>query len=84
VLLALWTRAAFGAAAALFALTLFSFDPNMIAYGRYAKDDMLLAFLSFAACIAWAAYLRGGRRSALVAFGRAARLAVEQNIRESI
>jgi len=63
--LAGWTRAQFGAAAGLLALAAFSFDPNVIAYGRYAKNDMLAALMSFLACTAWAAYLVRGKRSAL-------------------
>jgi hypothetical protein len=74
--LALWTRAEFGSLAALFALVLFSFDPSIIAYGRYAKDDMLVTLLSFLTCLAWADYLRRGKRRSLWLTGALFGLAV--------
>src|SRR5262249_18697833 len=67
--LARWTRSEFGAAAGLFALTLFAFDPSVIAYGRYAKNDMVVTFWSFLATIVWAGYLRRERRGTLIASG---------------
>ncbi|HEY2844796.1 MAG TPA: glycosyltransferase family 39 protein [Bryobacteraceae bacterium] len=74
--LALWTRSAFGPTAALCALALFAFDPNIIAYGRYAKNDMLVTLWSLMATVAWADYLRGGRRRSLMAAGLLLGLAV--------
>ena len=69
LVLALWTRRAFGPATALFALLLYCFDPNVIAQGRYTKPGLLLAFLVFLASITWAGYLERPRRAALAATG---------------
>lgn len=54
---ALWTRRYFGAPAALLALFLFTFDPNLIAHGRYVTNDLLASLFFFLAVIAWARYL---------------------------
>ncbi len=54
---ALWAKWSFGAPAALVALFLFATDPNIIAHGRYATTDLLLAFFFFLAVAAWAGYL---------------------------
>ena len=62
VVLAWWTRRQFGAAAALIALALFAFEPNLIAHGRYVTTDMLAAFTFFLAVIAWAEVLWSGGR----------------------
>jgi hypothetical protein len=51
--IALWTRARFGVAPALVALTLYAFDPNIIAHGRYVTNDLAVALFSFLACVAW-------------------------------
>jgi multisubunit Na+/H+ antiporter MnhF subunit len=60
--LAMWVRTAFGAPAAILALAIYVFDPNILAQGRYTKSALLLAMLCFLACIAWARYLeRPGR-----------------------
>jgi hypothetical protein len=67
--IALWTRSRFGAAAALFALLLFSFDPTVIANGRYAKHDIPVTLFAFLACAAWGAFLRERRISRLFAAG---------------
>ncbi len=40
-----WTRALFGNNAALLALTLFAFDPNLIAQSRLSTTDLGLAFM---------------------------------------
>jgi Dolichyl-phosphate-mannose-protein mannosyltransferase len=48
-----WTRRQFDYTAALIALALFAFDPNLIAHGRYITTDMLAAFTFFLAVIAW-------------------------------
>jgi 4-amino-4-deoxy-L-arabinose transferase-like glycosyltransferase len=54
---ALWTRTHFGAPAALFSLFLFATDPNFLAHGRYATNDLPLALFFFLAVIAWTRYL---------------------------
>jgi len=64
--IALWTRSRFGPAAALFALLLFSFDPTVIANGRYTKHDIPVTLFAFLACAAWGAFLRDRRISRLV------------------
>lgn len=65
--IAWWTRRHFGAAAALAALLLFAFDPNILAHGHLATTDMAAAFGFFAGCIAWNAFLaRGDMRSAFL------------------
>ena len=51
--LALWTHRRFGPAAALIALALFCFDPNIIAHGRYVTTDLIAAALIFLACTLW-------------------------------
>jgi hypothetical protein len=67
--LALWTRRVFGPAAALFALLLFSFDPNIIAVGRYIKSDLPVTLLSFLVCIAWTGFLMRPRWGAAALSG---------------
>jgi hypothetical protein len=64
--LALWSRKKFGEPSALLGLTLFAFDPNLIAHGRYATTDLAAAAFIFFACIAWIAFLEepGKRRLA--------------------
>lgn len=49
--LAIWTRRHFGAGPALLALFLFSFDPNIIAHGRYVTADLIATASIFAAAI---------------------------------
>jgi hypothetical protein len=56
--MALWTRASFGATAALLALTLYAFDPTITAHGHYVKNDVPFALSAFLACLAFAAYLK--------------------------
>ncbi|HLJ44753.1 MAG TPA: glycosyltransferase family 39 protein [Bryobacteraceae bacterium] len=56
--IAVWTRWRFGAAAALFAVALVAFDPNLIAHGRYVTTDLAVTLFSFLACIAWEWALR--------------------------
>ena len=75
MLLAWWTQRKFGALAAIIALTLFVFDPTVIAHGRYVKSDMLFTLLSFLAVIAWVSYVQRPRATALVAAGVALGLA---------
>ncbi len=73
---AVWTRRHFGAPAALFALFLFSFDPNLIAHGRYVTTDLITALTFFLSCVSWAAYLESRRVRDLVLAGLALGLAV--------
>lgn len=56
--LAVWVKRRAGALAALFALTLFAFDPNILAHGRYATNDLYLAFFFFLAVVLWNRALR--------------------------
>lgn len=73
--LALWARHIFGAAAALGALFLLAFDPNIIAIGRYAKNDIVVTLLVLATVAAWREYLVTRRTRWLVATGIAFGLA---------
>ncbi len=57
LVIALWTRRYFNAPAALLALILFSFDPNIIAHGRYITSDLVVALVMFLACAAWFQFL---------------------------
>jgi 4-amino-4-deoxy-L-arabinose transferase-like glycosyltransferase len=65
--IALWTRGAFGPGAAILALTLYAFDPTVIAHGHYVKNDVPVTLFCFLAVIAWCAFLTrpGLRRLAL-------------------
>ena len=65
VVLAWWTRRQFGTTAALIALALFAFEPNLVAHGRYVTTDMLAAFTFFLAVMAWAGVLWNGSRTAV-------------------
>ncbi len=68
LLLAAWTRWKFGAWAGLVALGFFAFDPTVLAHGRYITSDICLTLFSFAACLAWGAYLeKGGTRRLVLA-----------------
>ena len=51
--LAFWVRRRFGSAAALLALTLFVFDSNILAHGRYITTDMVITTFAFITCMAW-------------------------------
>jgi len=64
--MALWARRKLGAAAALFALLLFAFDPNVIANGRYVKNDVAVTLFAFVSCAAWGGFLENRRKSRLV------------------
>jgi hypothetical protein len=59
--LAWWTRRRFGAAAALLAVVLCAFDPNLIAHGRYVTTDLPVTVFYFFACVLWVEYLENGR-----------------------
>lgn len=63
--IALWTRRRWGARAALLALALFCFDPNLLAHGRYVTNDLMAAFGYFLACAAWFEYLEQPSRKTL-------------------
>ena len=52
-----WTRRHFGPAAALLALTFFTFDPNLIAHGHYVTTDLIVSFGIFLTCTLWADFL---------------------------
>jgi len=75
VALALWGERRLGARAALIAMALFCLDPNVIAYGRYLKNDMLLTLLGFLTVIAWLSYLDRPQAWRLVLTGVLAGLA---------
>ena len=59
--LAWWTRRRFGAVAALLAVTLCAFDPNLIAHGRYVTTDLPVTVFYFFTCVLWVEYLENGR-----------------------
>src|SRR5689334_9540695 len=69
--IALWTRAHFGPVAALTALALYCFDPNLTAHGRYVTTDMIAALTIFLSCASWWRYLDSGKRADLVIAGAA-------------
>lgn len=69
IALAWWTRKRFGAPAALFALFLFAFDPNIIAHGRYVTSDLIVALFIFLSCVLWAEFLEERRTRNLVLAG---------------
>jgi len=69
LVLALWTRRAFGPGAAVFALLLYSFDPNILAQGRYTKSGLLLTLLGFLAVVLWGRYLERPLGATLAATG---------------
>lgn len=60
-----WVRRRAGPLAALIALGLFAFDPNVLAHGRYATNDLALALFFFAGVVLWN---RALRRGALIDF----------------
>lgn len=74
--IALWSRQQFGSLAALLAVLFYSFEPTVIAHGRYITSDLIVTLFSFLACIAWASFLSTGRWSRLVLSGLALGLAV--------
>jgi len=57
LLLSVWTRKRFGAAAALFSAFLFAVDPNFLAHGRYVTSDVPVTLFFLAACLSWFGYL---------------------------
>lgn len=58
LLVFLAAREMFGMGAALFALTLFVFEPNIIAHGAYVTTDMGIACFMFASVYAFYRYVR--------------------------
>src|SRR5713226_9420209 len=66
LVLALWTKREFGALAAALALLFFSFDPNVIAHGRYITSDIFVTVFSFLSCISWARFLVARRKPARI------------------
>jgi hypothetical protein len=74
-----WMRQRFGDAAALLALALCAFDPNLIAHGRYVTTDVPLTVFYFAACVLWLEYLDhgGGRRLLAAALAVATAMVVK-------
>jgi hypothetical protein len=67
--LALWMRRRFGPGAALFALLLYCFDPNIIAHGRYITNDLLVTLTLFLSVITWVRYLETQRLRDLLLAG---------------
>lgn len=67
--LAWWTRRVFGLEAALGCVVLFAFDPNLIAVGRYVKNDVLVTLVGFLSIATWGEYLRNSGRRWLWATG---------------
>lgn len=61
LLLVWWTARRFGRVAGLIALGLFTLDPNFIAHGHIAGNDVPLALMVFATVVVWLAYLETGR-----------------------
>ena len=56
--LAIWVRRRAGDWPAAIALVMFAFDPNILAHGRYATEDLPLAFFLFLAVVLWGRALR--------------------------
>jgi hypothetical protein len=77
---ALWTKRRAGTLGALVALTLFVFDPNIVAHGRYATNDLYLAFFFFLGAVLWNRALRRGTVLDYAAAGLALGLACCTNV----
>lgn len=67
--IAWWGRRRYGATAALVALVLFVFDPNILAHGRYVTTDLIAALFIFLGVVTWETWLDSGRRRDLVIAG---------------
>ncbi|MCE5306395.1 MAG: glycosyltransferase family 39 protein [Acidobacteriales bacterium] len=67
--IAWWGRRRYGGAAALVALTLFVFDPNILAHGRYVTTDTIAALFIFLGVVTWETWLDSGRRRHLALAG---------------
>ena len=74
--LALWTRSYFSSEIALAALGFYCFDPTVIAHGRYITSDLLIAFTSFLAAIAWLWWIEKPGAKRLLVVGIALGLAM--------
>ena len=74
--LAGWVRKKFGAAAALLAVCLCAFDPNLLAHERYVTTDFPVTVFYFFACVLWMDYLLSGRRRDLFIAATAFALAI--------
>jgi 4-amino-4-deoxy-L-arabinose transferase-like glycosyltransferase len=61
LILTIWVERRAGRLAAVVALTLFAFDPNILAHGRYATNDLCLALFFFLAVVCWNRAVRSGR-----------------------
>src|ERR1700734_4169452 len=70
------TREMFNVRAALIALTLFCFDPNLLAFGAYVTTDMAASCTIFATIYALWRYLQRPTPARLVVVGIAAGLAL--------
>jgi hypothetical protein len=68
-LVTLWTRARFGVPAALLALALLAFDPNLIAHGRYVTTDVAVAGFYLLTCALWCDWLEYFRPASLIGAG---------------
>jgi hypothetical protein len=67
--IAWWGRRRYGETAALVALALFVFDPNILAHGRYVTTDAIAALFIFLGVVTWEAWLDSNRRRDLVIAG---------------
>jgi tetratricopeptide (TPR) repeat protein len=76
LLVFLAAREMFGVAAALFALTLLVFEPNMIAHGAYVTTDMGVSCFMFASIYAFYRFVRVPFLGRLVTVGLATGLAL--------
>ncbi|HLY02819.1 MAG TPA: glycosyltransferase family 39 protein [Candidatus Cybelea sp.] len=76
LVIVLWVRRRAGPLAAIVALILFAFDPNIIAHGRYATNDLYLAFFFFLTIALWNRALRLERPADYALAGCALGLAV--------
>jgi hypothetical protein len=56
-----WTRRRLGTRAAMLAVFLCAFDPNLIAHGSYVTTDFPVSALYFFAAVLWTDYLVSGR-----------------------
>ena len=76
LLVFLATREMFGKSAALFALTLLVFEPNLIAHGAYVTTDMGIACFMFASIYAFYRYAKAPSAGRLALVGISAGLAL--------
>ncbi len=76
LLILVWTRRHHGEGPALFALSLFALDPDVLAHGHIVSSDLPVTLFLFAAWIAWDAWLRRPGTGLLFAAGVLATLAI--------